>query len=276
MNINNILESLNLLIEKFLSSIEGQVFAILDKITLIEPDILKNEPLKHIFFENKVNGIIIIANALILFYACYYIFTRILSMYNGAEVESVNNFVFKIIIIVLLVNNSYYICNEILTINSTFCECVDIFSKDVVKHEVNFNELKNEIVSLKSVVEDDNLTIEGIIKSMLAFGSMSILITFSIRYVTIILLIIISPLALVCLVSNVTRGISKTWGKLLFVNLIMQVFVKIILIIPLAYKDKNTELYKIILLGSMYILYKSNSFIRDLTNQISLPKLSKG
>ncbi len=276
MNINNLLESLNVLIEKFLNSIEGQVFDILDKITLVGPEILKNEPLKHIFFESKINGIIVIANALILFYACYYIFTRILSMYNGAEVESVNNFVFKIIIIVLLVNNSYYICDEILTINSTFCESVDNFSKEIVKHEVNFTEFKNEIVSLKSVIEGDNLTIEGIIKSMLAFGSMSMLVTFSIRYVTIILLIIITPIALVCLVSNVSRGITKMWGKLLFVNLIMQIFVKIILIIPLAYKDKDTELYKIILLGSMYILYKSNSFIRELTSQISMPKLSKG
>ena len=249
MNINNIAESLNILIEKFLSSIEGQVFDILDKITLIGPEILKTEPLKNIFFESKINGMIIIANALILFYACYYMFTRIISMYNGSEVESVNNFVFKIILVVLLVNNSYFICNEILTVNSNFCESIDEFSKDIVKREVNFTEFKNEIVSLKEVIEKDNLTIEGIIKSMLAFGSMSVLVTFAIRYVTIILLVIISPIALVCLVSNTTRGISKMWGKLLFVNLIIQIFVKIILIIPLAYKDKNSELYKVILLG---------------------------
>ena len=276
MDINNLLESLNVIIEKFLSSIEGQVFDILDKITLVGPDILKSEPLKYIFFENKINGIIIIANSLVLLYACYYIFNRVLSMYNGTDVESVNNFIFKIVLITLLVNNSYYICEEILNINNIFSECVDTFSKDIVKSEVNFTAFKKEIISLKEAIKGDNLTIDGIIKSMLAFLSMSMLITFSIRYVTIIILIIISPFAFICLLSNATRGISKMWGKLLFINLITQIFIKIILIIPLVYKDKDSQIYKVILLGTMYILYKGNTFIRELTSQISLPKISKG
>ena len=63
------------------------------------------------------------------------------------------------------------------------------------------------------------------------------------------------------------------WGKLLFVNLIVQAFVKLFLLIPIVYKDKNSIMYKVILLGTMYILYKINNFVREFTSQISLPKL---
>lgn len=275
MNVNNLLNSINVLSEKLISSIESQVYDVLDDIISIGPEILKSEPLKYIFFPNKINGIILIANSLILFYVCYYIFTRIICMYNGNTVENVNKFILKMIIVVLLVNSSYYICEEILNINKIFSESIDKFSYDIIGEEVNFKSFKKEILSLKDVVENDTLTIDGIIKSMVALGSMSVLVTFAIRYVTIIFLLLVSPFAIVCFFSNVTRGISKTWGKLLFVNLIIQIFVKLFLVIPLAYKDKNDMVYKVVLLGSMYILYKINNFVREFTMQISLPRLNE-
>ena len=273
MNINNILESLNVLSNKLIGSIESEVYEILDKIISISPKILKEEPLKHIFFPNEINGIILIANSLLLFYICYYIFSRILNMYNGGAVENVYKMILKTVIILILVNNSYYICKEILNINYVLSESIDKFSEGIVNKEISFKTFKDEIMSLKDIIENDNLSIDGIIKGMIAFVSISMLVSFSIRYVTIIFLIIISPFAFICLISHTTRGISKMWGKLLFVNLIVQAFVKLFLLIPIVYKDKNSIMYKVILLGTMYILYKINNFVREFTSQISLPKL---
>ena len=160
MNINNILESLNVLSNKLIGSIESEVYEILDKIISISPKILKEEPLKHIFFPNEINGIILIANSLLLFYICYYIFSRILNMYNGGAVENVYKMILKTVIILILVNNSYYICKEILNINYVLSESIDKFSEGIVNKEISFKTFKDEIMSLKDIIENDNLSID--------------------------------------------------------------------------------------------------------------------
>ena len=125
MDINNIISSISVLSEKIFKSIEGEVYDLLDNIILIGPNLLKDEPLNKIFFPKGINGIIVIANSLIIFYTTYYILTRIISMYNGNTVESVYKFIIKLVIIVLLVNNSYGICNEVLNINEVLNNTIE-------------------------------------------------------------------------------------------------------------------------------------------------------
>lgn len=273
MDSNNILNSLNGIVEKFSLSFGEDFFKLLDEIILITPRVLKEEPLKHIFSASE-NGIILIANSLILFYSCYYIFSRIVNMYNGVNGENVSYFVIKLVIVVLLVNNSYYICEQILNFNELFSSTISEFSNEVINKEPNFANLQDEVMKLEDVINNDNLTLDGIIKSMISFSSISLIIVFAIRYVTIIFLIIISPLALMCMFSNITRGISKTWGKVLFVNLIIEVFIKLIILIPLAYK-KEDIIYKVILLGSIYVLLRINNFVKEFVAQIALPRINR-
>ena len=109
----------------------------------------------------------------------------------------------------------------------------------------------------------------GIIKGIISFGSISILINFAIRYVTIIFLFIISPFAFICLSNELTIGIFRTWFKTLFVSLMTQIIVKFIIFIPLLYKDINSMTYKIILVGIIYIIYKINGFTKEIFMKIS-------
>ena len=106
-------------------------------------------------------------------------------------------------------------------------------------------------------------------KGIISFGSVSILISFSVRYVTVIFLIIISPLAFVCLSSNLTSGIFNMWVKMLIVNLTVQIGIKLLIFIPLAYKNQNDIIYKIILVGTISLIYKFNIFIKELLARIS-------
>ena len=273
MQIDSIVSSIGIISEKLFKSIEGQAYDILDNIILIGPDILKNEPLNKIFYPDKINFIIVIANAFIFFYAIYYSLNRIVNMYNGGNVESVYNFILKLTIISLLVNNSYYLCEEILSFNEIVNQTIDKSLSDIIKKDINFKNLKEEVISLKAAVKSEFISLESIIKNTLSFFSISLLITFSIRYVTVILLIIISPFAIICLTSNLTRGIFKGWGKMLFINIIFQLFIKLLLVIPLLYSNKDNTIYKIILLGTMYMIYRLNNFIRDIMNQIQVPNL---
>ncbi len=269
MESSNIVGNLNLLSEKIFKVLEAEVYEILDKIINITPDILNNEPLKTLFVSNKSNGIIMIANALILFYVLHYIVLQMISIYNGKNIENVYQFIFKIIVIGILVNNSHFICEIILKIFNSLSYGVDIFCKEFVKKDLNFTTLKENIYNIKGIEKSDFLSVLGLIKGMISFGSISMLITLSIRYVTVILLILISPIAILALCSDSTSGFSKMWFKTLLINLSMQIFIKLILIIPITYKDTKSSIYKVIILGSLYLLYKLNSFINNIFSRVS-------
>lgn len=269
MEANDIITNLNYLLEKVFKSIEGEIFKTLDKLTIIGPEILKEEPLKNIVFENKVNGLVIIANTLILFFVIYYVFKQLIGIYNGNKIESIYVFIIRIIIVCIIVNFSYYICEEILNIFGILGESIDTYASDLINRKVTFENLKDSIINIENIINTDLVSLDGIIKGIISFGSVSILISFSVRYVTVIFLIIISPLAFVCLSSNLTSGIFNMWVKMLIVNLTLQIGIKLLIFIPLAYKNQNDIIYKIILVGTISLIYKLNIFIKELLARIS-------
>lgn len=269
MEANDIITNLNYLLEKVFKSIEREIFKTLDKLTIIGPEILKEEPLKNIVFENKVNGLVIIANTLILFFVIYYVFKQLIGIYNGNKIESIYVFIIRIIIVCIIVNFSYYICEEILNIFGILGESIDTYASDLINRKVTFENLKDSIINIENIINTDLVSLDGIIKGIISFGSVSILISFSVRYVTVIFLIIISPLAFVCLSSNLTSGIFNMWVKMLIVNLTVQIGIKLLIFIPLAYKNQNDIIYKIILVGTISLIYKFNIFIKELLARIS-------
>lgn len=269
MNVNDIISNLNLLSEKFFKSVEGEVYKTLDNIVNITPDILKAEPLNNIFVDNKINGIILIANSLMMFYVTYYMFTQILSLYNGNTTESIYVFILKLVVVYIIVNNSYFICELILNILNQLTSAVESFGKEISKESITFNNLKEKIISIKDFMKNDFLSLDGLIKGIISFGAITILINFSIRYVTIIFLIMIFPLVLTTLTSNITIGIFKSYFKLFIILLLTQIIVKLVILIPIMYKNVDSIMYKIILVGSIYIIYRINTFVKDIFVKIS-------
>ncbi len=269
MNVNDIINSLNLISEKLFKSVEGEVYTTLDKIVNISPNILKSEPLKNIFFENKINGFILIANSLIMFYITYYMFTQLASLYNGNKAENIYVFIMKLIVISILVNNSYFICEIILNINNELTYSIETYGEDISGQSITFSNLKEKILSIKDFMKNDLFSLDGLIKGVISFGAITILINFSIRYVTIILLLIIFPLSLITLISSVSSGIFKSYFKILVITLLTQVIVKLVILIPLMYKDVDSVMYKIILVGTIYIIYRINTFVKEIFVKIT-------
>lgn len=269
MNVNDIINSLNLISEKLFKSVEGEVYTTLDKIVNISPDILKSDPLKNIFFENKVNGIILIANSLMMLYITYYMFTQLISLYNGNTTENIYTFIIKLVVVFILINNSYFICELILNITSEITSSIELYGEDISGQDVTFSNLKEKIISIKDFMKNDLLSLDGLIKGVISFGAITILINFSIRYVTMIFLLIIFPLALTTLTSNITSGIFKSYFKIFIVTLLTQIVVKLVILIPLMYKDIDSIMYKIVLVGTIYIIYRINTFVKELFVKIT-------
>ncbi len=272
MNVTDIIKNLNAVFEKIFKSIEGEIYTVLDGIVDINVDILQKEPINKII---SSSGFIIIANSIIFFLIIYYTFTVIISMYNGNKAESIYHIIFKLLLITLLVNSSYYLIEQILNLNQALTEATEKLCQGLAQKEITFENLKESILNIKDFMKSDFLSLDGVIKGVLSFGTVTILINFCLRYVTIIFLIIISPIALCLLFSNLTKNVFYTWVKMLVTSLLLQVIIKIILVVPLMYKDVNSIMYKIILVGTIYIIYKLNNFTKEIFSKFSKDEVNK-
>ena len=266
MNVTDIISNLNNVFEKLFKSVEAEVYVVLDSIVCIDKNIFKIEPIKNII---DSNGIVIIANAIMFFLIIYYIFTVLISMYNGNKYENVYHLIIKLLLISVLINSSYYITEQIIDINFQITEAVESLCEDLANKEITFENLKENIINIKDFMNSDFMSLDGIIKGVISFGTVNILINFCVRYATIILLIIISPVAFCMLFSNLTKGAFYTWIKILITNLLVQIVLKVLLSIPLIYTDTNSIMYKIVLVGTIYIIYKLNNFVKELFSKFS-------
>ncbi len=78
----DILQNINIVLEKIYKSIEGKIYDILDRLLIISPDIMKQEPINNIMEPDKSGSIIVIATSLLLFYSVTYIILKLVSMYT--------------------------------------------------------------------------------------------------------------------------------------------------------------------------------------------------
>jgi len=113
----NLLNSINILLEKIYKSVEGNVYELLDKLVTISDDILKQEPLKYIFKDD--NGVVFVATSLIFFYIVQYMLMKLIAMYNGNNPENAFKFILRIIITIAIASSTKYICELVLQINDT-------------------------------------------------------------------------------------------------------------------------------------------------------------
>lgn len=275
MDVNNILNSINVISEKIFKSVEGEVYELLDKLFNITPDILKEEPLKKLIKSNLNDNVVLLLSSLVILFIIIYLINRMITMYNGNEQENIFRFMLKIGVTLIISTSSFYIIETVLSLNSMLTDIILSIGEDIVKEKVCFISLKEVIVDLDSFMSSDFLSIDGMIKGIVSFGATTILLTLVIRYVTVIILIVISPVAFMLAASDVTYSLFFSWCKTLLVNLLMQHVIAVILIISLALKKTDETMYKIVLTGTMYLLCRINNFSKELLSGWSVKKNAK-
>lgn len=263
----NLLNSINILLEKIYKSVEGNVYELLDKLVIISANILKQEPLKYIFKDE--NGATFVATSLILFYIVQYMLMKLIAMYNGNNPENAFKFILRIIITIAIASSTKYICELVLQINEIFTNIISSIGENISKHEISFVGFGEVVTDLEKYMSSDNLGVDGLIKGFISFGAITLLINYSVRYVTIIFCILVMPFAVMFSITPSTRGIFDSWLKICIVNLSQQWIVKLLLIIPLSFKEVDTDIFKIIVLGTIYLLYKINLFSKEFLGNIS-------
>ena len=269
---SSIIYTINTIFSKIFSSIDNNVYAILDDFTFINSNILNDSYFSKIFGLSSSNGILIVANALVFGILIYYGFRLLFSYLGITEAERPSKFIFRLIIFGICMNFSLFICDEIIYINSLFSNAIRIIGEDIYNFPITFSTLINKLNSIISVNTDslDIFSLDGIIKTLVSFGILNLVITYSIRYVLVKVFVILSPFAFLTLATKPTSIIFKSWVKAFLSLLLIQDFVAIVLLLVFSLDLSPSNLFsKFILIAAIFILIKSNSYVRELFGGIS-------
>ena len=258
-------DTVNSLCNSLFDSINNTVFPLLDDIVFIDEDIVSSSSMENLFGSSSSNGILILANCLLFAFVLYYSARLIISHFSGNTVDPPYKFFIKTIIIAIVMNSSLDICSFLVKstyqISLFFCELGnDLFGKEV--SFITFtNELKRNLGN-----NSDIFSLDGILASTLYISSFGLVINFSLRYILMKILIILSPFVILCLINQPTEPFFKSWLKSFFSLLILQIIVAIILLLSFTLaKETSNELFnKILLVGAISALLKANQLVKEL------------
>jgi len=85
---NVIISTINTILENLFSSIDNSLYSVLDDITFISSDILETSQFQKLLGMSASNGILLIANSLLLGYLIYFSTKYLLSHFYSIEIEA--------------------------------------------------------------------------------------------------------------------------------------------------------------------------------------------
>lgn len=267
-----IIDTINNIFETLFSSIDNNLYNVLDDITFINSDILNDKNFENIFGTSTTNGILLIANSLLLAFILYYSVRYLMSHFTYHQTESPISFVMKLILYGIAMNCSFFIISFILDLNSNISLALRGLGESLFGKSVCFSELITTINSNMSINTSsiDIFSLDGLIKGTLSISLLNLVFSYSLRYIMIKVLILLSPFAILSLTLNSTSWFFKAWAKNLFALLFIQIIIAFILLILFSMNYSSTNLFsKFIYIGGIYALIQANSFVREFIGSIS-------
>ncbi len=265
-----IANTINELIQNLFSSIDNNIYSYIDEIIFLTPSSISNNNFEDLFTTSS-KSILVIANALILAYLLYYCVKLFLSYYSGTQVERPYQFIFKLILCAIIMNSSYFICEQLINITDLITQALQEIGSNFTSKTISFKTLVTELNSVISIsgTSLDIFSLTGIIKSFCSIGLISLMFSYAIRLIMVKVFIILAPFAILSCSINSFSWFFRSWFRSFFSLLFMQFFITIILIVTLSLDFSSNLISKFLYVGSIYALTKSNTYIRNLIGGIS-------
>lgn len=267
----SIIETINSIFETLFSSIDTTIYSVLDELTFIDKNILNNSIFQKIFGSTGNNGLLVIANSLLVGFSLYYAIRLIYSYYMNLQIERPYQFIFKLLIFGIVMNCSYFICNQFIQINSFISDAIRTVGSNILGHDISFSELINKLNYLSIKEKEFNIfSFDGLIKSFISISLFNLIFSYSLRYIMVKVFILITPFAILSLINESTSWFFKTWLKTVLSLLFQQSLVAIILLIIFSFNfSSNNIISQLMCIGGIYALVRANSYIRSLIGGIS-------
>lgn len=267
-----IIDTINSLFEKLFSSIDNNLYDVLDDITFISSDILNDKNFENIFGTSTANGILLISNALLLGFILYYAIRYLLAHLTYTRIENPSSFIIKLIFFGICMNFSFFIVQFILDLNSNISLALRNLGESLFHKNICFSELITTI-NLNMSIDTSSFnvfSIDGLIKSTLSMSLLSLVFSYSLRYIMVKVFVLLAPFAFLSLTLSSSSWFFKAWLKNLFSLLFIQIIVSIVLLILFSLDFSTTNLFnKFIYVGGIYALIRANSFVREFIGGVS-------
>ena len=262
---DTVIETINEIFKKLFSSIDTELYEILDELTFVNSDILNDKFFTEIFGTSATNGILLISNALLLGFILYFAIKYLTSNLTYSRIENPVQFIFKLIIFGICMNGSYFIIEQVLDLNSNISLAIRSIGEDIFKKDISFSLLIDTINENLSINESlDIFSLDGLIKGTTTISLLNLVLVYSLRYIMIKIFVLLSPFAILSLCLESSSWFFKLWYKNLFSLVFIQIVVSIILLILFSINYSSQDLFiKFSYIGGIYALIKANSFVRE-------------
>lgn len=170
-------------------------------------------------------------------------------------------------------NSSFFICEQILYLNSLISSSIREIGSDILNTDICFSNLINILDSIVTIEEESQtiFSIDGIIKTIVSLGFINLIFIYSIRYILVKVFVLISPFAILCTSMPSTMNFFKSWFKGLLSLLFIEIFSSLILIVMFSINYSPTDIVsKLLFVGSVFALMKVTNYTRDIIGGISL------
>ena len=275
-NTNNItqtiIDTINSIFETLFASIDNNLYSVLDQITFVNSDILNDPNFEKLFGTSTSNGILLIANSLLLGFILYYGFRYLMSHITYHRVDSPFSFIIKIVLFGICMNFSFFIVEIVLDLTSNISLAIRSLGENLFGKEICFSELITTI-NTNAAIDTNSLNIfsvDGLIKSTLSISLLSLVFSYSLRYIMIKVFVLLAPFAFISLSLDSTSWFFKSWLRNLFSLLFIQIIVSLVLLILFSLDYSSTNLFnKFVYVGGIYALIRANTFVRQFIGGIS-------
>ena len=267
-----IIDTINTIFENLFSSIDNNLYSVLDNITFIGSDILNDKNFENIFGTSTSNGILLIANSLLLAYILYYSIKYLVSHFIYSRTDTPGSFILKLVLCGICMNFSFFIMQFVLDLNFNITSAIRTLGENLFGKEVSFSQLITTINTTASVdTSSINIfSIDGLIKGTLTLSLLNLVFSYSFRYVMVKVFVLLSPFAFLSLSLTHSSWFFRTWAKNLFSLLFIQIIVSLVLLVLFSMEFSDTDLFtKFIYIGGIYVLIKANSFVREFIGGVS-------
>ena len=267
-----IIDTINTIFENIFSSIDNNLYSVLDEITFVSSNILNDHNFEKIFGTSTTNGILLISNSLLLGFILYYASRYLMSHITYHQIENPFSFIIKTTLFGIFMNCSFYIIQQFLDLTYNISFAIRNIGENLFNSSICFSELINKINSNIAInTSSINIfSVDGLIKGTLSISLLNLVFSYSLRYIMIKLFVLLTPFAFLSLTLNTTSWFFKTWFKNLFSLLFIQIIVSLILVILFSLDFSTSNLLnKFIYVGGIYALIKSNTFVREFVGGVS-------
>ena len=267
-----IIDTINNIFETLFASIDNNLYSLLDEITFIDSNILNNQNFERLFGTTTSNGILLIANSLLVGFILYYGFKYLMSHITFHKIDHPFSFIIEIVLFGICMDFSFFILEMVLDLNSNVSLAIKEIGESLFDKEICFSELINTI-NTNIAINSSSLnifSIDGLIKSTLSISLLSLVFSYSLRYIMVKVFVLLAPFAFISLSLDSTSWFFKSWFKNLFSLLFIQIIVSLVLLILFSLDYSSTNLFnKFIYIGGIYALIRANTFVRQFIGGIS-------